>query len=81
VAALQRGALALRPVIEIAYARIGKVGGGLFDVDDVYGRDRVWSLSVGLRVLTGTPMRRMGRYGAAEDAMGHHHQENGSVER
>jgi hypothetical protein len=59
----------LRPLIEVAYAGIAKVGGGLFDVEDRYGRDHIWSVSVGVRLGAGAPMHRMGRYGAAEQGM------------
>ena len=69
LAALRPIGLELRPLVEIAYARIGKVGGGLFDVEDLYGRNRIWSVSVGVRIGAGTPMQRMGRYGAADDTM------------
>ena len=80
VRALDRGGVALRPLVEIVYARVGKVGGGLFDVEDLYGRDRIWSVTLGLRVAGGAPMHRMGRYGAAEDAMvDHHHDQHGDT--
>jgi hypothetical protein len=53
----------LRPVMELSYGRIAKVGGGVFDVAQVYGDDDFWSWTVGLRVAFGGP-HRMGRYGA-----------------
>jgi hypothetical protein len=70
--ALERPGFGLRPLVEVGYARIAKVGGGLFDVQSLYERDHVWSVAVGLRVTAGPPMHRMGRYGAAEDEAGHH---------
>jgi hypothetical protein len=70
VTVLERGALNLRPLVEVTYARIAKVGGGVVDVEALYGRRDIWSLTLGLRVLTGGPMHRMGRYGGAEEAVG-----------
>ena len=67
VAAFRRRALELRPLVEVQYAGIAKVGGGLFDVAGLYGRNHIWSVTVGLRVAAGAPMHRMGRYGAAEE--------------
>ena len=68
VTMLRRSKLELRPVVEVGYARIAQVGGGLFDVESLYGRDHIWSLTLGLRIAAGAPMHRMGRYGAAEEA-------------
>jgi hypothetical protein len=73
LAAVHTHRLEFRPLVEIAYSRIGKVGGGLFDVEDLYGRNRIWSVSVGVRIGAGTLMQRMGRYGAADDMMAHDH--------
>ena len=66
------GPIDLRPLVEVASASIAKVGGGLFDVGGLYGRSRIWSVSVGVRIGAGASMHRMGLYGAAEDAMAHH---------
>jgi len=68
VLALRRGSLDVRPVVELGYARIAKVGAGLFDVAGLYGRNHIWSLTLGVRVGAGMSMHRMGRYGAAEEA-------------
>jgi hypothetical protein len=61
----------------VGYARVAKVGGGLIDVSQLFGRTHVWSLTLGLRMAAGMTMHRMGRYGAAgEDehaAMMEHH--------
>ena len=67
----------LRPVVEISAGGVAKVGGGVFDPATVYGTDRFWSVTVGVRVGAGMGEHRMGRYGAMEDeAMaGHHHGE------
>jgi hypothetical protein len=77
LAAFHRGVLDVRPLVEVAYAGIAQVGGGLFDIEDLYGRDHIWSLSFGVRLGAGAPMHRMGRYGAAEETMTttHHHEE------
>ena len=67
------GVLRLRPLLEVSYGQIRKVGGGLFDIETLYGQDHFWSVSVGLRVGAGMPMHRMGRYGSMEEAdMSHH---------
>ena len=62
---LERGGIAVRPLVEISYGRIGKVGGGLFDVRQVYGKESFWSWTLGVRVGFGGGTHRMGRYGAA----------------
>lgn len=67
VVALRRGRFDLRPVVEVGYARVAKVGAGLFDVAGLYGRSHIWSLTLGVRVAAGASMHRMGRYGAAEE--------------
>lgn len=68
------GGLRLRPLFELSYGQIRSVGGGLFDVETLYGQDHFWSVSVGLRVGAGMPMHRMGRYGSMDEAdMSHHH--------
>jgi len=74
VAAFRRAGIDARPLVEVAYATIAKVGGGLFDVEGLYGRDHVWTLTLGVRVTGGAPMHRMGRYGAAEEPGMHHHE-------
>ena len=71
------GSIGLRPLLEISYGRIGKVGGGFFDVEQVYGGNDFWSGTVGLRLALGGGAHRMGRYGAAmTDDAAHHHREN-----
>jgi len=67
--------LRLSPLVEVSYGRMQRVGGGVFDVESLYGQDHVWSLSVGVRIGAGMAMHRMGRYGSLEDIeMRHHHQ-------
>jgi hypothetical protein len=64
----------LEPLVEVAAGSVAKVGGGLFDVEQVYGGHRFWSVSLGIRVSGGAPMPRMGRYGdAGGDDAGHRH--------
>ena len=65
--------LAVRPLVEASAGAIAKVGGGLFEIDQLYGRRGFWSLTLGVRVYGGASMPRMGRYGSArgEGATGH----------
>jgi hypothetical protein len=83
VVALRRSGIEVRPLAEVTYARVAKVGGGLIDVEQLYGGRDIWSLALGVRLRAGAAMHRMGRYGAAEDAAGvtgmtmHDHQEAG----
>jgi hypothetical protein len=65
--ALRRWGLEVRPLAEVTYARVTKVGGGLIDVEELYGGRDLWSLALGIRLSAGAAMHRMGRYGAAED--------------
>jgi hypothetical protein len=76
---VRRGPVVLRPLLEISYGRIGKVGGGFFEVEQVYGGNDFWSGTVGLRVMVGggAESHRMGRYGAAmTDDAAHLHREH-----
>lgn len=66
--ALRWHGASVSPLAELGWARVAKVGGGLVDLDRLYGGRQLWSLAVGLRVGAGAAMHRMGRYGAAEDA-------------
>ena len=62
---LERRRLTIAPLLEVSYGRIGRVGGGLFDIDDLYGRAHFWSWTLGVRLGFGGGVHRMGRYGAA----------------
>jgi len=64
------GPLTVRPLIEIDYAKVTKVGGGVVDVEGLYGQDHIWSLTLGVRLGAGMRMNRMGRYGAADGEEG-----------
>ncbi|HEU5041929.1 MAG TPA: hypothetical protein VFT84_13950, partial [Gemmatimonadales bacterium] len=68
------GGVRVRPLLELSYGRIAKVGGGLFAIDDLYGRDDFWSVSLGFRLGAGAAMPRMGRYGAAVGSDLTHHE-------
>jgi hypothetical protein len=70
VRVVSAGPLAVDPLLELGYASIAKVGGGLIDVEQLYGRDHIWSVTLGVRIAVGMTMHRMGRYGAAEDEGG-----------
>ena len=75
--ALLLGPVAVEPLVEVAYARISMVGGGVVEVDQLFGRDHIWSLALGVRLAAGMAMHRMGRYGAAEEndqMIVHHHE-------
>jgi len=76
VAAVESSAFGIRPLAELSYGRIAKVGGGIFNVEQLYGGNDFWSLSLGARISAGGGLHRMGRYGAASgaerDAMEHH---------
>lgn len=79
VMAFRRARLEVRPLAEVTYARVAKVGGGVIDVEQLYGGRNLWSLALGVRLSAGGAMHRMGRYGAAEEDAGmtrmtmHHH--------
>ena len=62
---LERGPVALAPLMEVSFGRVTEVDGGLFEVRHVYGKDTFWSLTLGLRLTLGGGAHRMGRYGAA----------------
>ena len=68
------GSLRVQPLAEVSYGHIAKVAGGVFDVESLYGADRFWSFTLGVRLGAGMGKHRMGRYGAMEDGeMIHHH--------
>jgi hypothetical protein len=62
---LERKGVVVQPLVEVSYGRITKVGGGLIDVRQLYGKESFWSWTLGLRVGFGGGVHRMGRYGAA----------------
>src|SRR5699024_9853997 len=50
VEALRRERVAVEPLVEVGFARVAKVGGGIFEPAAVYGRDRIWTLALGIRL-------------------------------
>jgi hypothetical protein len=67
---LRRGPVRWAPFVEGAWIGIARVGGGVFDPNTFYGRERGASLTVGIRLAAGMRMHRMGRYAPAlESAM------------
>jgi hypothetical protein len=57
----------VRPFAEVAHARVTEtLGSVLFEPAAWYGSDRLWNLSLGVRLEAGGLHGRMGRYGAAE---------------
>ncbi|MDH3495883.1 MAG: hypothetical protein OER21_03910 [Gemmatimonadota bacterium] len=57
----------LEPILEVARAAVGIVGGGVFTPADFYGGATLWSATAALRVRVGTP-HRMGRYGVLDES-------------
>jgi hypothetical protein len=62
---LKHGRVTLAPLLEVSFGGVTNVGGGLFDVQQVYGKDSFWSFTLALRLTFGGGTHRMGRYGAA----------------
>jgi len=61
--------LQIQPFGEASCAIVGSVGGGIFDPASFYGRTRLWSLSLGIRLGWDIEGHRMGRYGVAAPPM------------
>ena len=57
--------LGIEPFVEGSIARVASVDGGVFDPAAFYGDDRIWSLTLGVRLAWGHRLHRMGRYGVA----------------
>jgi hypothetical protein len=55
--------LAVATAVEATHGAVRRRGGGVFDVGEIYGTDRLWTLTVGLRVGWRGSEHRMGRYG------------------
>jgi hypothetical protein len=58
----------IEPQVEVAFGTIRSLDGLGFDPVTFYGRDRFWTINLGVRAGWGMTMHRMGRYGAAEPA-------------
>ena len=63
-----RSPVRIEPQLEVALGKIRSLDGPGFDPATFYGRDRFWTISLGIRAGWGTMMHRMGRYGAVEPA-------------
>ena len=62
VRAWSRARVTVTPTAEVAFAKVGKVGGGVFDPAVFYGRTTFTTLTVGVRVDWGMAGHRMGYY-------------------
>ncbi len=58
--------LQLLPLVELSYARVTEITGGVFDPASFYGRSWIWSATIGMR-LDAVTGHRMGRYGVLSD--------------
>ena len=63
-----RSPVRIEPQIEVALGTIRSLDGPGFDPVTFYGRDRFWTINLGIRAGWGMMMHRMGRYGAVEPA-------------
>jgi len=68
-----RRAVRLEPLAEVTFARVTNVTGVVQTPEALFGRNQLWTASVGLRIGAGAPIHRMGRYGvlANQDLHGH----------
>jgi len=62
------GVLGVAPFVEASYSAVSERTGSIFDPVALYGDDRLWTLSLGLRLRGGARHGRMGRYGVAVPA-------------
>ncbi len=62
-----RGVVRIEPLAEATYARVTNVTGVVQTPEALFGRNHLWTASVGLRIGAGAPMHRMGRYGVLAD--------------
>jgi hypothetical protein len=63
----------IQPFAEISRSFVREITNSvIIDPVELYGADRLWSLSLGLRIRAGTVHQRMGRYGVAMPAAGPH---------
>jgi hypothetical protein len=74
------GRYRFRPFVELSYATVAEVGGGIFDPAAWYGGTDFWGATIGVTIGLGRTAfsHMMGRYGVAEDAgssppHAHHH--------
>jgi hypothetical protein len=64
--------LTVRPFVEAALAQVHEITGAIFQPVEFYGDDRLWNLSIGIKVRFGMQHIRMGRYGVAGPAIHDH---------
>lgn len=70
------GPFSVRPFAEVSHQRAKPLEEpAILDPDNLYGSSKLWSFSVGIRSTIGQWHQRMGRYGAARVAKGHHQHE------
>ncbi len=55
--------LGIEPFVEVSYARVRKLGGGIYDPQLIYGGDSFWRLTTAVRLNWRMQGHRMGRYG------------------
>jgi len=65
------GPLQLETIAEISLAHVSSVTGIIIVPEQFYGRNDLWSFSVGLRIAAGSRPHRMGRYGLARQPGNH----------
>ena len=74
--ALTLRGLRMAPFAAVSGARVEREGDSLFDPNEFYGSNNIWSVSAGIRLDAGMLHERMGRYGVAlpdaAPAMTHH---------
>ncbi|MGH7658429.1 MAG: hypothetical protein ACREL6_09350 [Gemmatimonadales bacterium] len=63
----------LGPFVEATLGRASSVGGGVIIPEGLYGRETFETVSLGVRIMFGRPMHRMGRYGILMPASAHSH--------
>jgi hypothetical protein len=64
--------ISLEPLAEVSFAKVSKLGAGLFDPEGFFGRNWIWSLTFGVVIQAPGPMHRMGRYGVSSPMMHNH---------
>ena len=64
--------LTVRPFVEASLAQVREITGAIFQPVEFYGDDRLWNLSIGIKVRFGMQHIRMGRYGVAGSAIHDH---------
>lgn len=64
--AFKAGPLRLEPLLEVSHQRpTPDTRPAIFEPEQMYGSDKLWSFSLGVRIEAGASHKRMGRYGVA----------------